>query len=168
MTDFNRASAMGMRSSVTVANDLRNADPTVYRRDVWGSRRSNDLSAVAPWADAVLWPRSRWQGGEMGMGILALDAAFTGRWAPPPPAPAGQEQLKIRGTTRDSAGAVLGSATVQGFITSTDVYVSQVVSDTAGYFEFCTQFSGQQHYLVAYKGGSPDIAGTTVNTLTPS
>ena len=28
--------------------------------------------------------------------------------------------------------------------------------------------AGTQHYLVAYKPGSPDTAGTTVNTLTPT
>lgn len=81
--------------------------------------------------------------------------------------PHGAKQAKkIIGTTRDSGGSVLGNCIVQGFVTTGDVFVGEMTSDPAGYFEFPTQYTGA-HYLVCYKAGSPDVAGTSVNTLTP-
>ena len=80
----------------------------------------------------------------------------------------GAQMKKIIGVTRDSAGSPLGSVTVQAFLTATDAYVRETVSDAGGYYVLCTQFDGQTHYLVAYKTGSPDVAGTTVNTITPA
>lgn len=121
-----------------------------------------------PFADGALWSRPRWCGGEMGMGMLNLDAGTNGRYQQPPQAGGGQQQKKIIGTTRDSGGAVLGSCVVQGFVTSTDVFVGQLASDTAGYFELPTPFVGVAHYLVCYKAGSPDVGGTSLNTIVPT
>ena len=75
---------------------------------------------------------------------------------------------KITGTTLDSTGAVLANCTVQGFLTANDQYVGECVSGTQGYYEFYSQYSGAQHYLVAYKAGGTDVTGATVNTLTPA
>lgn len=75
-------------------------------------------------------------------------------------------QFKITGTTKDSAGAALGNCVVDWFRTSDDAKLDSVTSDANGLFEFRT--AGQPpnaYYLVAYKAGSPDVAGTTVNTL---
>lgn len=91
----------------------------------------------------------------------------SGVWDLPPDEGGGATMKKITGTTKDSAGASLANCVVQGFLTTTDQYVREVVSDTDGYYEFFSEFSGAQHYLVAYKAGAPDVAGTTVNTLTP-
>jgi len=78
-----------------------------------------------------------------------------------------QTKRFIRGVTRDSVGATVANAIVQGFITSTDTYVGEVTSGADGTYTLGTEtIAGVQHYLVAYKAGSPDIAGTTVNTLT--
>lgn len=119
----------------------------------WGA------DTVDPWDDAVLWPQSSLQGG----GYFEA-----GRWAPPPRQYGGQSMLKFIGNTRDSAGALLGTVVVQGFITASDQFLREMVSDAGGYFELCSEYAGTQHYLVAYKAGSPDVAGTSINTLTPS
>jgi len=74
--------------------------------------------------------------------------------------------FRITGTTKDSTGAALGSCVVDWFRTSDDVKLDTVTSDANGLFEFRT--AGQPpnaYYLVAYKTGSPDVAGTTVSTL---
>lgn len=74
--------------------------------------------------------------------------------------------FRIVGTTKDANGVALGSCVVDWFRTSDDVKLDTVTSDANGLFEFRT--AGQPpnaYYLVAYKAGSPDVAGTTVNTL---
>jgi hypothetical protein len=74
--------------------------------------------------------------------------------------------FRIVGTTKDSTGAVLGNCVVDWFDTPTDVRLGTTTSDANGLFEF--RSAGQPpnaYYLVAYKAGSPDVAGTTVNTL---
>jgi hypothetical protein len=72
----------------------------------------------------------------------------------------------ITGVTRDSGGAVLGTCRVELFVTSRDVSIAETVSDTSGNFTFGMPGTGP-FYLVAYKVGSPDVAGTTVNTILP-
>ena len=73
----------------------------------------------------------------------------------------------MKGITKDSTLAVVANAIVQGFVTSTDGYVGEVTSGEDGTYSLPTNtVAGVQHYLVAYKAGSPDIAGTTVNTIT--
>lgn len=79
----------------------------------------------------------------------------------------GRQMKKIIGQTLDSSGAALGSCVVEGFVTTTDVSVGKVTSDTAGYYELPTSQLGN-HYLVAYKPGSPDVSGTTANNLVPA
>lgn len=75
----------------------------------------------------------------------------------------------IRGTCVDSGGTAVANAIVQGFVTATDAYVGQdVTRDDGSYILATDTAAGTQHYLVAYKPGSPDVAGTTVNTLTPT
>jgi hypothetical protein len=76
-------------------------------------------------------------------------------------------QFRLTGTTRDTTGVALGSCTVDWFNTADDVKIDSTTSDANGLFEFRT--AGQPpnaYYLVAYKAGSPDVAGTTVNSLT--
>lgn len=75
----------------------------------------------------------------------------------------------IRGTVVDASDVAVANAIVQGFRTADDVYVGQDVSRDDGTYTLATDNAGSvQHYLVAYKPGSPDVAGTTVNTLTPT
>jgi len=80
----------------------------------------------------------------------------------PLPAP----RLFISGVTRDSAGAILGSCTVSLFRTLDNLLMEAVVSDaTTGAYSFSSVGLGEEYFVVAYKQGSPDVAGTTVRTL---
>ena len=74
----------------------------------------------------------------------------------------------IAGITKDSTGAVLGSCTVHLFYTGPDQFISATTSDSStGAYSFKIGPTAGPFYVVAYKAGSPDVAGTTVNTLTP-
>lgn len=78
-----------------------------------------------------------------------------------------QSKRFIRGTVKDSVGTAVAGAIVQGYLTATDAYVGEVQSNLDGTYSLGTEtLPGVAHYLVAYKPGSPDVAGTTVNTLT--
>lgn len=153
------------RPSVYYAND----DSIRMQIDVWADWKRN--AQIAPWADGLLWPSSSFMSGDLSNALFGQDVAEMRRWASmssEADASGGQQRLKIRGITRDSAGTALGSCLVQCFRTSDDLLVSESFSDSGGYFEAPTQYSGSAHYLVCYKGGSPDVAGTSVNTLMPS
>lgn len=71
----------------------------------------------------------------------------------------------LSGVTKDSAGGLLGNCTVDLFVTGVDTFVASTVSDGSGNFTLLPTVSGP-FYLVAYLAGAPDVAGTTVNTLT--
>ncbi len=71
----------------------------------------------------------------------------------------------IAGVTRDSGGAPLGSCVIQLFRTSDDAIIEEKTSAGDGSFSFTVPNGITQYYIVAYKAGSPDVAGTTVNTL---
>lgn len=78
-----------------------------------------------------------------------------------------QTKRFIRGVTKNASGTPISDVIVQGFVTATDAYVGQDVSRDDGTYLLGTEtVAGVAHYLVAYKAGSPDIGGTTVNTLT--
>jgi hypothetical protein len=62
----------------------------------------------------------------------------------------------------------VSGATVQGFRTSDDLFVGETTADSSGNYELATVYPATNHYLVAYKAGSPDITGATVNTLQPT
>jgi hypothetical protein len=91
-------------------------------------------------------------------------AGGTGPFIPDLPPTLGHS-LVISGVTKDSAGAVLGSCAVDLFTTADDVIQGRTVSDAStGAYSFSAG-GGRTYYIVAYKAGSPDVAGTTVNTL---
>jgi hypothetical protein len=69
------------------------------------------------------------------------------------------------GVTRDQFGAPVGGCVVQLFRTSDDLFIMEITSDASGNFLLQSWYSPDAHYIVAYKAGSPDIFGTTVNTL---
>lgn len=74
-------------------------------------------------------------------------------------------QFFISGITKDSSGTPIGSCTVKLFRTSDDLLQQTTISDpTTGVYSFGAVGSANM-YVVAYKAGSPDVAGTTVNTL---
>lgn len=74
--------------------------------------------------------------------------------------------LFIVGITRDNVGNPLGGCTVKRFRTSDDVLLSSTTSDGSGNYSLPGDTSPS--YLVAYKAGSPDVAGVTVNTIVGS
>lgn len=82
----------------------------------------------------------------------------------------GTQTLKfIKGQCVDASGNVAAGAIVQAFRTSDDQFAGEVNANAVdGSFDVPTPFVGASHYLVAYKPGSPDIGGTTVNTLVPT
>lgn len=80
--------------------------------------------------------------------------------------PGGVANFRLAGVTRDSGANAVGGCRVELFLTATDTPVATTVSDTNGNFVFDGTSTGP-FYMVAYKAGGTDLAGTTVNTLTP-
>jgi hypothetical protein len=106
------------------------------------------------------------QADQYGMAPPAIPLPITGRgvyqqtdWA--------ASNRVIVGVTRDSGGAVLGNVVVDLFITGSDSIVGTTTSDASGNFSFSNPGTGP-FYIVAYKAGAPDVAGTSVNTLLPT
>jgi hypothetical protein len=75
-----------------------------------------------------------------------------------------QANRLITGVTYTAAGAPLGACTVLLFRTQDNVLAQSTVSDGSGNYSFMVDPS-LYYYCVFYKAGSPDVAGTTVNTL---
>lgn len=72
----------------------------------------------------------------------------------------------VSGITKNSSGAVLASCVVTLFESGKDEKLQTTTSDGLGQYIFnVTETVGRTFYVVAYKAGSPDVAGTTVNTL---
>lgn len=100
-------------------------------------------------------------------GNLAVDVGILDDpvWVMPPPLPSGANgRLGFNGFSRDASGGVIAGVTVKCMLTSTDTKQSEAVSDVNGLFVVSTAEAGG-HYLIFYKTGTPDISGTTVNTL---
>lgn len=80
-----------------------------------------------------------------------------------------QSKNFLRGLCVDASDVPVANAIVQAFVTATDAFAGEVQANTDGtYVLGVEQSKATAHYLVAYKPGSPDIAGTTVNTLLPT
>lgn len=73
--------------------------------------------------------------------------------------------MLITGVTKDSVGIVLGSCEVTLYQTIDDVKVQSTISDPVTGAYTLVASPAISYYIVAYKAGSPDVAGTTVNTL---
>lgn len=73
------------------------------------------------------------------------------------------------GTCVDASDVPVANAIVQAFVTATDAFEAQVNANVDGTYSVpVRQSKATPHYLVAYKAGAPDTAGTTVNTLLPT
>jgi len=77
----------------------------------------------------------------------------------------GIQQYQISGVTRDASSNALAGCRVELFTTVDDVPRATQISDAGGNYSFLVPSNGYQYYIVAYLPGSPDRAGTTVNTL---
>ena len=75
----------------------------------------------------------------------------------------------IYGVTRDVWGAPLPGVIVKLFRTIGDLYkdvlIDETISSVDGAYFVSTPFYLDTHYLVMYKAGSPDVFGSSVNTL---
>jgi len=79
------------------------------------------------------------------------------------------DNWELSGVTRDSTGAPLGNCTVHLFYASTDQFISAQISDpTTGAFTFQIGNNAGPFYVTAYLAGTPDVAGTSLNTLLAS
>jgi hypothetical protein len=80
----------------------------------------------------------------------------------------GNRVMSMIGVSRDNAGAIMGLATVYVLksINGKLAEVASTISDASGNFRFDLLEQGP-YWIVAYKAGSPDVAGATVNTLQP-
>lgn len=113
------------------------------RRDAWTVRKT------MPWATTVFIRNVQLEG-------------ESGRWL-------------IEGVTRDSTGTALGSCRVVAMRSdkiaiNQDIQANPVVADLTsdGSGNFSAQVGANvPHQLTAYKAGSPDVAGVTVNNVMP-
>jgi hypothetical protein len=108
------------------------------------------------------WPR---RGGFMGDYAADVGLIEGSWWGTFYPAGGISSRVGFVGVTRDQYGTPTGSCVVQLFRTSDDLFIMEVTSDSSGNFLLQSWYTPDQHYIVAYKAGSPDIFGTTVNTL---
>lgn len=79
-----------------------------------------------------------------------------------------QRNFQITGITKDSGGVALVECTVNVYaVGSPNYWVGSAISDGTGVYAITVNEpgAGVQFFAVAYKAGSPDVAGTTVNTL---
>lgn len=76
-----------------------------------------------------------------------------------------QSNTRLAGVSRDATGTPLANARVS--LCQGNVIINTVTSDGGGNYAFNNPGSGP-FFIVAYKAGSPDVAGTTVNTLLPA
>ena len=93
--------------------------------------------------------------------IGAMGISPVGRFLPNPTP---LSRYNISGVTRDSVGSPLGLCTVEVFETVSGLLRGSTVSDANGNYSLDVT-GGLTFFLVAYKPGSPDVSGTTVNTL---
>lgn len=70
----------------------------------------------------------------------------------------------LSGVTRSANGTPLAGVTVKLFLSANDTLVSTIVSGSDGAFSFAVATAGP-FYLLGYKAGSPDLSGTTINSI---
>lgn len=75
-----------------------------------------------------------------------------------------EQNIRMSGVSRDSAGNPLGGVTVKLFHTSDDSFVTSTISDGSGNWTLYN-VSGEPFYIVEYLAGAPDVFGTSPNNL---
>ena len=76
----------------------------------------------------------------------------------------GKFRRAVYDVTVDGTSTPLASCVVIIFRTSDDVKIDKQTSSSVGKYEVSVYDDGP-FYVVSYKAGSPDVAGTTVNTI---
>lgn len=148
-------------------------DDTRWYRAAWNYERRGPAAHRDRIGYHDLWPGGQMMSGDPGspMSLLGNCADNGGEFFEPSIVPnAGTQTTKfIKGTCLDQFSAPIAGAIVQGFVTATDTYVGEVTSRLDGSYDLGTaNLASTPHYLVAYKPGAPDLAGTTVNTILPT
>lgn len=118
-----------------------------------------------PWQGygSEFWPARNGFIGDQGIDIGLLDA--TDQWGEFEIVGGESSRVGFVGVTRDEYGSPLGSCVVQLFRTADDLFIMEITSDANGNFLLQSWYTPDAHYIVAYKAGSPDVFGTTLNTL---
>jgi hypothetical protein len=81
----------------------------------------------------------------------------------------GYERLSLAGVSRDGTGAALDACTVKVFRTVNDTKAFETVSDGSGNWAVAdVGVEPGPFYYVEYKAGTPDVAGTSLNTNVPT
>lgn len=79
------------------------------------------------------------------------------------------QQYGITGYTRDcTSSAIIAGATVRLFRSDTNVLVSSTTSGVDGSYTFTLPPTSTQYFMVAYKSGATNLAGTTARDLVAS
>lgn len=148
------------------------ADPTlgyIYQDDRRHaeSRSARDVSRTVHRVQKFnywngFWPKGNGFVGDYGADVGLIDSTAWGGFYP---AGGVASRLGFVGVTRDQYGTPTGNCVVQLFRTSDDLFIMEITSDADGNFLLQSIYTPDTHYIVAYKAGSPDIFGTTVNTL---
>jgi hypothetical protein len=73
----------------------------------------------------------------------------------------------LAGFTYTITGMVVSNATVNVFRTDTNILTATTTSGSNGSWAVQMPSGGFTYYVTAYLTDSPDLAGITVNTLTP-
>ena len=115
------------------------------------------------------WPRSSLAIGDPALDYGLLEAV----WQDSPELTNGQNsRVTITGVTRDVYGSPLGGCTVKLFKTddgnypgTKDTKLDETVSDPSGNYTLTTPYYPDQHYVVVYKAGAPDVFGSSPNVL---
>jgi hypothetical protein len=130
-------------------------DPVQYRRAIPG--------VYGAWPEIVvdaLWPRSNFAPSS-GNPIIS-PAPQLWEWNLPP---TGSHVLKVvSGLIYDENNNPVSGATVKLFNTSTGVLVDTQTTASDGSYR-CGDPNAVACFLVVYKAGSPDISGTSLNTV---
>lgn len=102
--------------------------------------------------------------GPGGMGAGASLRTPDGRGVAFQPSRLFERNWTIRGFSYDANGIRLAFATVNLFETATNQWVATTTSGSDSVY-FFTVDKTKTYFEVFYKAGSPDVYGTTVNTL---
>lgn len=160
---------MGAMFQATLCEEYRNVGRNDSLR--WNYRRRSLSTAYSRLRFMTRWPSGSFMSGDPSVPLsITGDRIRAGNERNAVRIPGrGSHSLKfIMGQCVDSGGTAVPGAVVQGFRTSDDLFVRQTACDDKGNYELGTEYPGVAHYLVAYLDTTTDLAGTTVNTLTPT
>ena len=157
------AGGFSLRSRDDFSHSEWSANGDLYGPKIW-DRIQADVYFLDAFFESEWWPaRSNFVGGGPGERLL-VEAQW---WSWPYTRSGCNGRLAFTGITRDQYGSPIGDCTVKLFLTSTDEKVAEVVSNANGEYTITTPYHPNGHWISVYKTGSPDIFGTTVNTLIP-